>query len=77
MLMQEMTPELAAKWKAVWQAHRDRLTPNRKTGAELAAYLTAHSPTRPLGDEAILNGMALEVLENAPLREKLPQGAQP
>mgnify|MGYP000981447622 CR=1 FL=1 len=38
MLTTEPTPEMAAEWKRIFEKHRDTLTPNRKSGQEVARY---------------------------------------
>lgn len=77
MLMQEATPELLAHWKAVFQAHHDHLQPNRKTGPELLAYLRGRYPLVERCDAEALMTVSENVLQNPPLREKLPPGKPP
>jgi hypothetical protein len=77
MLKQEATPELVESWKKTWREYKDRLHPNRKSGAEVAAYLRKNYPTRELSDEKTSRMVALNVLENEVFAVKLPEGAEP
>lgn len=77
MLMQEATPEMLVQWKSVWQHYKDKLQPNRKTGAELAAYITAKYPLRELNDKRAAQVVIGNVLDNECNAEKLPDGAKP
>lgn len=77
MLMQEPTPEMVENWKKVWREYKDRLRPNRKSGTELVEYLKKHYPVRELKDEKAIRMVTLNVLDNEPFAEKLPEGAAP
>ena len=38
MIRQEPTSEMIAEWKATWRAYKDKLHPNRKSGADIVNY---------------------------------------
>lgn len=77
MLTREATPEMILEWKSVWNAYKDRLRPNRKSGADLAAYLTGKYPVRRLDGAEAAMVVAGNVLQNKAFAEKLPKGRQP
>jgi len=77
MLRQEPTPELIAEWKAVWQAHKDKLRPNRKSGAELVEYLVEKYPLREVHDLSAAQVVIDNVVMNAHLAERIPEGIVP
>jgi hypothetical protein len=51
MLTQAATPEMLKQWQTVWHEYKDKLSPNRKTGDEIVAYLTAKYPIEKCRDE--------------------------
>jgi len=77
MLTREATPEMILEWKSVWNAYKDRLRPNRKSGADLAAYLTGKYPVRRLDGAKAAMVVTGNVLQNKAFAEKLPKGRQP
>lgn len=77
MLMQAATPEMVERWKAVHREYGHRLCPNRKTGAEVAAYLAGKYPLTEQQDNSAIKVVARNVLDNRCLAEKLPPGASP
>lgn len=77
MLMTEPTPAMLEEWKAVFKTYKDRLRPNRKTGAELVEYLSSRYSLTELTDPRALLVVAGNVTENAPFAEKLPEGTFP
>ncbi len=77
MLMQPATPHMVDQWKAIWREYRDRLHPNRKSGAQVVAYLRGKYSLRELHDDAALRVVTDNVLHNAPLAMKLPAGTVP
>ena len=77
MLMQKVTPEMLEEWKATWNEYKNRLLPNRKSGAEIAAYLLEKYPLAELHEEKALRAVAENVRNNAHLAEKLPAGGAP
>lgn len=77
MLTVEATPEMLSEWRAVWRKYHDRLTPNRKSGAELVRYLSERYTLNETRDASALDAIRQNVLLNMPFAEKLPQGAEP
>ena len=77
MLTTKPTKAMIDQWKACWAQYRDRLTPERKTGAEVVAYLKAHYPVRKRADAALKDMVVQNVMLNEPLKQKLPPGTSP
>ena len=77
MLTTQATQEMIDAWKKTWREHRDSLTPNRKSGAEILAYLLAKYELTERHDAAAREVISGNVLENAHYAEKLPPGAAP
>lgn len=77
MLTHEPSAEEIAAWTSVFDAYHARLKPNRKTGAELQAYLLAHYPLRPLTDAQAERVVCENILQNEPFARELPPGAAP
>jgi hypothetical protein len=77
MLMKPATPEMVREWKKIHKQYKDRLKPNRKSGQEIVDYLLEKYSLTPISDSKAKQVISLNVLENEPLREKLPEGAEP
>jgi len=77
MLNQEPTSEMIAEWVVLWEAYKDKLRPNRKSGTEIVAYLTDKYPLRTLHDERATQGVISNVVMNEHLAERIPEGATP
>ena len=77
MLMTPATPEMVREWKKIHRQFKDKLKPNRKSGQEIVDYLLAKYSLTPINDSKAKQVISLNVLENEPLREKLPKGAEP
>ncbi|MCL2568013.1 MAG: hypothetical protein FWE12_01045 [Oscillospiraceae bacterium] len=77
MLRQEPTPEMIAEWEMVWRAHKDKLRPNRKSGADIVKYLTEKYPLRELHDAAATQVVIDNVVMNEHLAERIPEGIVP
>ena len=77
MLMQPATPEMVEQWKSVWYEYKDILRPNRKSGAELVAYVAGKYPLREWHDKKAAQAVIGNVLQNGHFAEKLPAGKQP
>ena len=77
MLMQEATPKMVAAWKDTFEKYRDKLRPNRKTGAEVVAYLNGKYPLRELCDDEAKQVVIDNVLLNEPFASRLPEGSAP
>lgn len=68
---------MIAGWKAVWEAHKGRLKPNRKSGRELVRYLADKYPLRDLEDPAAARVVVDNVMINEHLAQKIPTGEAP
>ena len=77
MLTHEPTPGEIADWKRIYDAHHGCLNTNRKTGAELYAYLQSRYPLRPLSDPRADQVVIQNILQNESLACELPPGAAP
>ena len=77
MLTHKATAADIAEWKEIFEACRGRLSPNRRSGEELAAYLRAGYPVTPLSGERELAVVRDNVLRNECFKEKLPEGKAP
>ena len=77
MLTHKATAADIAEWKEIFEAYRGRLSPNRRSGEELAAYLRARYPMSFLSGERELAVVRDNVLRNECFKEKLPEGKAP
>lgn len=77
MLMKKATQEMLESWKVTWNEYKDRLLPNRKSGAEISAYLSDKYILTEIHDDWALQVVAKNVLNNEPLAEKIPVGKIP
>ena len=77
MLTHKATAADIAEWKEIFEACRGRLSPNRRSGEELAAYLRARYPVSSLSGERELGVVRDNVLRNECFKEKLPEGKAP
>lgn len=77
MLMTPATPEMIQEWKEIHRQYKNRLKPNRKSGQEIVDYLLAKYSLTPITNSKAKQVIYLNVLENEPLKEKLPKGAEP
>lgn len=77
MLMQEATPEMIEAWKKTWNEYKEKLRPNRKSGAQLVKYLKSKYPLAELHDDEATQVVICNVLENKPYTDKLPAEAKP
>ena len=74
MLMHAATEEDLRQWREIYQAYKDRLRPNKKSGEELLAYLKGKYPLKEIEDpEGVVAG---NVTENEFSARKL-KGAAP
>lgn len=71
------TPAQVAAWKRVFEAYRGTLTPNRKSGREVDAYLHAHYACKRVTARELHEVVHQNVMCNDHLREKLPAGTTP
>jgi len=77
MLTREVTPELISAWKAVFDQYRHQLHPNKKTGAEIRAYLQQKYPITEQNDTSLHQVVLDNVLANQCHASKLPYGTTP
>lgn len=77
MVTREPTKEMFETWKAIWTEYKDKLQPNRKSGAEVLAYLQSRYVLTEIYDKNALDTITLNVTENERLSEKLPRGVLP
>lgn len=75
--MQQATPEMVEAWKAVFDHYRPRLSPNKKTGPELLAYIQQKYSITELTDDTIKQVVADNVTWNKHFANKLPIGRKP
>lgn len=77
MLTTEPTEEMVLEWKRIHGEYRDRLKPNRKSGAQVQDYfISRYSPERYDSAE-FTSVVEYNIMMNEPNREKLPQGVLP
>ena len=77
MLTKPVTPKMVQEWKQIAEKYRSRLQPNRKSGQEILDYLQSNYQLTPVHDERASQTVVLNIMENEPLREKLPEGGRP
>ena len=77
MITREPTKEMLAEWRAIWSCYKDRIRPNRKTGAQVLEYLQARYPLTEIFDPEARQVIADNVTMNEFLAQKLPAGAAP
>lgn len=77
MITQEPTREMLDEWKAVWEQYKDLLRPNRKSGADLLAYLQSKYSLTERFDKNALDAISENVMLNDHLAEKLSAGQSP
>ena len=74
MLTTEPTEEMVREWRRIHREYRDRLKPNRKSGAQLNDYfIERYSPERYDSSE-FASVVEYNIMMNEHNREKLPQG---
>ena len=80
MLMNEPSLEMISHWREIWKEYKDKITPDRKTGAQLVEYLKTNYPLEAVDR---INGedpselISLEIMENDYSSWKLPAGRHP
>lgn len=77
MLTHAVTEQEIQEMRTVWKQWHSRLTPNRRSGTELIAWLQARYPVTECFGEEALACVRDNVLLNECSREKLPEGLQP
>ncbi|WP_026396300.1 hypothetical protein [Acetobacterium malicum] len=74
MLTAPPTPALIAHWQSVFKTYQSRLVPNRKSTAEVIAYLSERYPLTAVDTAAALAVVTGNITENRPFAEKCPPG---
>ncbi len=77
MLTIEATPEMVEEWRAIWKERRHELQPNRRSGAELIAYLQSHYDVTEFSEPFAASIISGCVTDNSHNAAKLPEGTQP
>jgi hypothetical protein len=77
MLTREVTPEMVASWKETFDRYRSQLSPDKKTGAEMIAYIRHRYPVTELSDETRIQVVTDNVALNECHARKLPKGKSP
>lgn len=70
------TNEQLKRWKALFEANRAKLTPNRKSGPEIDGYFRRKYGCEPVACEPFASVVEWNILHNEPFREKL-RGEKP
>ena len=77
LLAQEPTEEMLKSWQALAAQYKNKLRVNRKSGAELLAYLQNKYVLTEIFDKNAADAVTNNVTMNAFFAEKLPDGATP
>ncbi|MFA4826278.1 MAG: hypothetical protein WC593_14090 [Methanoregula sp.] len=77
MQLQEATPGMINAWKKTFDQYRTQLSPNKKTGYEIIAYIQQKYPITELNDEKIKQVVVDNVISNECHAKKLPAGKRP
>ncbi len=77
MLTTEPTIEMIQEWKCIYNENRDKLKPNRKSGAEINDYICNKYRFEKLDSLSFHDVVEFNIMKNESNREKLPQGAVP
>ncbi|MEO1814529.1 MAG: hypothetical protein ABGU93_02915 [Acetobacterium sp.] len=74
MLTTPPTPALIAHWQSVFKTYQSRLVPNRKSTAQVIAYLSERYPLEAVDTAAALAVVTGNITGNRPFAEKCPPG---
>lgn len=77
MLTTAPTIEMIQEWKCIYNENRDKLKPNRKSGAEINDYFCNKYRFEKLDSLSFHDVVEFNIMKNESNREKLPQGAVP
>ncbi len=77
MLTTKPTTEMLLEWKRLHEEYRPKLTPNRRSGAQVDAYFREQYPHTAVDSEELCEMITAEILENPHHAEKLPEGSVP
>ncbi len=76
MITKRPTNEQLKRWKALFEANRAKLAPNRKSGPEIDGYFRSQYGCEPVVSENFASVVEWNILHNEVFREKL-SGAKP
>lgn len=77
MLTTEVTTEMIAECKQIFEAHRSVMRPNRKTGREIDKYFRNKYRYQAFDDMKFKKVVEQNITENEFSRNKLPEGVSP
>ena len=77
MIIKKPTEQDLKNWQSIWLEHKDKMTPNRKSGAELLSYLQSKYILTEIYDKNAVDAIIGNVTMNACHSEKLPKGTAP
>jgi hypothetical protein len=77
MLTSKVSPDMVRAWKDTCETYRPLLRPNKKTGADILAYLTGKYPVKELPADSISEVISDNVLLNECYARKMPAGKTP
>ena len=77
MLTSAPTQEMIGEWKRIFEAHRDTLEPNRKTGHEIDLYFRKKYSYQIYNNPEFQHIASLNITENDHFNNKLPQNTLP
>lgn len=77
MLNQQATPEMLEAWREIWKENKDRLKPNRRSGAELIAYLQERYVLTEFQEPLSASIVSDNILLSPHRAAKLPEGVLP
>ena len=69
--------EKVKEWRKTYEQFKDKLSPNRKSGNEVIAYLKDRYLLDETDDEKAFHAVFENVLQNEFWKQKLPHNAQP
>ena len=77
MLTSQATPEMIVEWKKIFETHRGKMHPNRKSGVEVDAYFREKYAYRQFDNEDFRKVIESNIVDNEFSRGKLPKGGSP
>lgn len=77
MLTTEVTTEMIAEWKQIFEMHHAVMRPNRKTGKEIDKYFRDKYRYQVFDDMRFKKIVEQNITENEFSRNKLPEGISP
>lgn len=77
MLTTKPTPEMVREWKRIYDEYHDSLKPNRKSGKDVNDYFCRKYSPEEFDSLSFCDVVEFNIMENEPMREKLPKGTEP